>query len=306
MLNLKNKNILSISDLSKQEIIHILTVANQIKKHPKSTLLNNYIMGSCFFEPSTRTRLSFETAMLRLGGQVVGFSESGITSVKKGEALSDAIKVIGDYVDVIVIRHSLEGAVRHGAEATNVPVINGGDGANQHPTQTLLDLFTIKECQKRLNGLKVALVGDLKYGRTVHSLTQALMYFNPRFYFVAPSFLQMPDYLKSELKKKKIMFSIHDKIEEVVNDVDILYMTRIQKERFADPLEYEQMKNIFVLTADSLSRAKNNLRIMHPLPRVNEIAKDVDKTKYAYYFQQAKNGVYVRQALLGLVLGKFH
>jgi aspartate carbamoyltransferase catalytic subunit len=306
MLNLKNKNILSISDLSKQEIIHILTVANQIKKHPKPSLLNNYIMGSCFFEPSTRTRLSFETAMLRLGGQVIGFSESGITSVKKGETLSDAIKVIGDYVDVIVIRHSLEGAVRHGAEATNVPVINGGDGANQHPTQTLLDLFTIKECQKKLNGLKVALVGDLKYGRTVHSLTQALMHFNPRFHFIAPPFLQMPDYLKSELKKKKIIFSLHDKIEEIVNDVDILYMTRIQKERFADPLEYEQMKSIFVLTADSLSGVKNNLRIMHPLPRVDEIAKDVDKTKYAYYFQQAKNGVYVRQALLGLVLGKLH
>jgi len=263
-------------------------------------------MGSCFFEPSTRTRLSFESAMLKLGGQVVGFSEPGVTSIKKGESLSDTIQVIGNYVDVIVIRHPLEGAVRHSAEETKVPVINGGDGANQHPTQTLLDLFTIKECQKKLSGLKIALVGDLKYGRTIHSLTQALMYFNPCFYFVAPPSLQMPDYLISGLKKKKIVFSFHDKIEEIVNDVDIIYMTRIQKERFADLLEYEQVKNVFMLTADLLSGAKNNLRIMHPLPRVNEIAKDVDKTKYAYYFQQAKNGIYVRQALLGLVLGKLH
>jgi aspartate carbamoyltransferase catalytic subunit len=275
-----------------------------MKNSPRPRLLQGKIMGSCFFEPSTRTRLSFETAMLRLGGSITGFADPGVTSTKKGETLADSIKIIGNYVDVIAIRHPLEGAVRRAAEAAAVPVINGGDGANQHPTQTLLDLFTIKECQRKLNNLNIALVGDLKYGRTVHSLTQALTHFNPRLFFIAPESLQMPNYLTDELKDKKIKFSRHEKMEQIIKKVDILYMTRIQKERFADPLEYEQMKSVFILRAEMLNGVKNNLRVMHPLPRVGEIETDVDVTKHAYYFEQAKNGVYVREALLAMVLGK--
>lgn len=300
----KNRNILSITDLDRQDIMKILKNAESLKKTPKPALLKNKIMGSCFFEPSTRTRLSFETAMLRLGGNVTGFADPGVTSTKKGETLADSMRIIGNYVDVIAIRHPLEGAVRRGAETCAVPVINGGDGANQHPTQTLLDLFTIKECQKKLNNLSIALVGDLKYGRTVHSLTQALTHFKPRLFFVAPESLQMPRYITDELKDKKIKFSTHEKIEQVIKKVDILYMTRIQKERFADPLEYEQMKSVFVLRESMLEGVKKNLRVMHPLPRVDEIETNVDTTPHAYYFEQAKNGVYVRQALLAMVLGK--
>lgn len=304
MRNLKNRDIISITDLSKDEILHILKLAESLKKHPQTKLLEGKIMASCFFEPSTRTRLSFETAMERLGGKVMGFAESGVTSAKKGETLYDSIKIIGQYADVIAMRHPYEGAARRAAEATDKPILNGGDGANQHPTQTLLDLFTIKECQKKLGGLRVAMVGDLKYGRTTHSLAQALAHFNTRLYFVAPESLRMPEYICEELKDKKIKFSLHKKIEEVINKIDILYMTRIQGERFADPMEYERIKNVYVLNLKMLDKAGSNLKIMHPLPRVNEIATDVDKTKHAYYFEQAENGLYVRQALLGLVLGK--
>lgn len=300
----KGKDIISISELNKPEILHILKIAKELKQKPQPKLLEGKIMGSCFFEPSTRTRLSFETAVERLGGKVVGFADPGVTSAKKGETLYDAIKIIGQYVDVIAMRHPIEGAARRAAEATDKPILNGGDGSNQHPTQTLLDLFSIQECQKKLEGLDIALVGDLKYGRTTHSLAQAMEHFNAHLYFVAPDSLQMPQYLCDELKAKKVKFSLHKKIEEIVNKVDILYMTRIQGERFADPMEYERVKNTFVLNAKMLSDAKTNLRVLHPLPRVNEIATDVDKTKHAYYFEQAENGLYVRQALLGLVLGK--
>lgn len=304
MINFKNRDIISISELSKAEILQALKLAYDLKKKPQPKLLEGKIMASCFFEPSTRTRLSFETAMEKLGGKVMGFADPGVTSAKKGETLYDAMRIIGQYADVIAMRHPYEGAARRAAEATDKPILNGGDGANQHPTQTLLDLFTIKECQKKLEGLRVALVGDLKYGRTTHSLAQALTHFNARLHFVAPESLQMPEYIREELKQNKIKFSLHKKIEEVINKVDILYMTRIQEERFADPMEYERVKNVYVLDAKMLAKAKTNLKIMHPLPRVNEIATDVDKTKYAYYFEQAENGLYVRQALLGLVLGK--
>ncbi|HBU06991.1 MAG TPA: aspartate carbamoyltransferase [Candidatus Magasanikbacteria bacterium] len=303
-LNFKGRDIISISELTKPEMLHILKIARELKQKPQPKLLENKVMGSCFFEPSTRTRLSFETAMNRLGGKVVGFADPGVTSAKKGETLYDAIKIIGQYVDVVAMRHPIEGAARRASEATDKPILNGGDGANQHPTQTLLDLFTIQECQKKLEGLEIALVGDLKYGRTTHSLAQALVHFNAKLYFVAPDNLQMPEYICDELKAKKVKFSLHKKIEEVVNKVDILYMTRIQGERFADPMEYERVKNVFILKAKMLDKAKPNLRIMHPLPRVNEITTDVDATKHAYYFEQAENGLYVRQALLGLVLGK--
>jgi len=304
MPNFKSRSIISITDLSKSDILHVLKYAEEIKKKPQLDLLKNKIMASCFFEPSTRTRLSFETAMEKLGGQVMGFSQAGVTSAKKGESTYDAMKIIGQYADVIAMRHPLEGAARRASEATNKPVLNGGDGANQHPTQTLLDLFTMKECQKKLSNLSIALIGDLKYGRTVHSLAEALTHFNARLYFVAPENLQMPSHICDHLKKQKIKFSFHDKIEHIINKVDIAYMTRIQKERFGDPIEYEKVKDIYVLTAEMLDKTKPNLKIMHPLPRVNEIATDVDNTKYAYYFEQAENGLYVRQALLGLVLGK--
>jgi len=303
-IDFKGKSIISINDLSKSEMLHILKHAEELKKKPQPALLKNKVMASCFFEPSTRTRLSFETAMERLGGSVMGFADGKVSSAKKGETTWDAMKIIGGYADVIAMRHPLEGAARRSSEATNKPVLNGGDGANQHPTQTLLDLFSIKECQKKLSGLTVAIAGDLKYGRTTHSLAQALAKFNTRLYFVAPDELQMPKYIQEELKKAGVKFSLHDKIENIVNKVDILYMTRIQAERFADQMEYERVKNAFILTASMLSKVKPNMRVMHPLPRVNEIDIDVDKTNHAYYFEQAENGLYTRQALLGLTLGK--
>lgn len=303
-MNFKNRDIISINDLTKAEILEVLKVAKDLKQKPRPKLLDGFVMGSCFFEPSTRTRLSFETAMERLGGKVIGFADPGVTSAKKGESLYDAIKIIGQYADVIAMRHPLEGAARRAAEATDKPILNGGDGANQHPTQTLLDLFTIAECQKKLNNLEIALVGDLKYGRTVHSLAQALCHFGARLHFVAPDALQMPSYICEELKAKKVKFSLHQKIEQIINKVDVLYMTRIQGERFADPADYERVKNAFILKAGLLKGAKNNLRILHPLPRVNEITTEVDKTKHAYYFEQAENGLFVREALLALVLGK--
>lgn len=302
--NLKGRDIISISELSKAEILTILDKAKKLKQKPEPKLLDGYVLGSCFFEPSTRTRLSFETAMKKLGGSVVGFADPGVTSTKKGESLYDSIKIIGQYVDVIAMRHPLEGSARRAAEATDKPIINGGDGANQHPTQTLLDLFTIQECQGKIENLKIAIVGDLKYGRTTHSLAQALMNFHAKLYFVAPESLQMPEHICNELKNKKITFSRHENIEEIIDEVDILYMTRIQGERFPDPMEYERIKNVFVLKESMLTNVKKNMCVLHPLPRVNEITIDVDNTKHAYYFEQAENGLYVRQALLALTLGK--
>lgn len=301
-MNFFGRDIISISDLSKDEILYLLEFAGKLKKRPQPNLLQNKVMGSCFFEPSTRTRLSFETAMQRLGGRVVGFADPNVTSSKKGETLHDTIKIIGQYTDVIVIRHKLEGAARRAAESTDVPVVNAGDGSNQHPTQTLLDLFTIQETQKKLEGLKIAMVGDLKYGRTVHSLASALSHFKSKLFFVAPSSLQMPQYICDELKEKKIPFTFHEKIEEIIRKVDILYMTRIQEERFPDKLEYEKLKDVYILTPKLLNGVKQNLRILHPLPRVNEIDPLLDSSPHAYYFQQAQNGLYVRQALIASIL----
>lgn len=298
------RDIISVPEFSQADITAVLKHATDLKKKPQPKLLENKVMGSCFFEPSTRTRLSFETAMQRLGGRVVGFADPAVSSASKGETLYDGMKIIGQYVDVIAMRHPLEGAARRAAEATDKPILNGGDGSNQHPTQTLLDLFTIKECQKKLTGLKIAMVGDLKYGRTVHSLLQALKFFQPTLYFVAPKFLQMPEHLIRELDALKIKYYFKDSLEEVTRTVDVLYMTRIQKERFSDIVEYEKAKNMFILDATMLRGAKPNLRVLHPLPRVGEIKPDVDETPHAYYFQQAENGLFVRQALLGLVLGK--
>ncbi|SHH94059.1 aspartate carbamoyltransferase [Ferrimonas marina] len=301
---LYQKHIISIAELSRAELELIVETAGALKAEPNPTLLQNKVVASCFFEPSTRTRLSFETAIQRLGGSVIGFDNDGNTSLaKKGETLSDSVQVISSYVDAFVMRHPQEGAARLASECANgKPIINGGDGANQHPTQTLLDLFSIYETQGRLDNLNVAFVGDLKYGRTVHSLTQALAKFdNVTFHFIAPEVLAMPDYICEELDEAGIAYHLHTSMESVIPQLDVLYMTRVQKERF-DESEYAHVKSAYILTAKLLEGARGNLKVLHPLPRVDEITTDVDVTPHAYYFQQAENGVYARQALLALVL----
>ncbi|MDT9587210.1 MAG: aspartate carbamoyltransferase [Candidatus Arsenophonus melophagi] len=300
------RDIISIHDLKREDLLTILKVANALKNHPKPDLLKYKVIASCFFEASTRTRISFETAIHRLGASVVGFSDSNNTSFgKKGETLADTISVISKYVDAIVIRHPQEGASHLAAQCSGqVPVINAGDGANQHPTQTILDLFTIQEVHGCLNNLHIAMVGDLKYGRTIHSLIQALSKFdNNRFYFLAPAALSMPDYLLFLLEEKGITYSLHDNIEAILPELDILYITRVQKERL-NPLEYSNIKVKFILTSHKLKNAKPGMKILHPLPRIDEITTDVDNTSHAYYFQQAGNGIYSRQALLALILNK--
>lgn len=304
--SLYKKHIISISELSRQELELIVQTAGQLKAEPKPELIKNKVVASCFFEPSTRTRLSFETAIQRIGGNVIGFDNGGNTSLaNKGETLADSVQIITSYVDAFVMRHPQEGAARLASEFSNgVPVINAGDGSNQHPTQTLLDLFTLYETQGRLDNLNVAFVGDLKYGRTVHSLAQALAKFdNNRFFFVAPDALAMPDYICEELDEAGVEYSLHSDMESVIPELDILYMTRVQKERF-DPSEYLHIKSAFVLTASMLENARENMKVLHPLPRVDEITTDVDKTPHAYFFQQANNGVYAREALLALVLNE--
>jgi aspartate carbamoyltransferase catalytic subunit len=302
---MKGGDIVSIKELSKKEIIEILKRAEEMKRSHPGPLLEGHLMASCFFEPSTRTRLSFEAAMRRLGGNVMGFSEPTALATQKGESLYDSMKIIGLYCDIIVMRHPLEGSARQAALATEKPVINAGDGANEHPTQTLVDLFTIRECQQqRLEGLNIALVGDLLYGRTAHSLALALRLFSSRLYFVSPPSLAMPDTICQSLKQEGIPFSLHQSIDEIIDKVDILYMTRVQKERFAHQEEYLKVKDHFILTPQMLERGQKHLKVLHPLPRVNEIEKSVDETPYAYYFPQAENGIYVRQALLAMLLGK--
>lgn len=298
------KNILSMKEMQKNDIVSILTRARQFKQNPPDKILKGSIMASCFYEPSTRTRLSFESAMRKMGGEVIGFSEGATTSSQKGESLYDAMKIIGYYSDLIVLRHPLEGAARQAAKATDKPVINAGDGANEHPTQTLLDLFTIQECQGKLEGLNIAFVGDLLYGRTVHSLALALRHFHARLFFIAPQVLAMPDSICLELRRAGIPFSFHKSIEEVIGRCDILYMTRIQQERFGSQEEYERLKGHFVLTRETLAWAREHLRVLHPLPRLSEIDFEVDDTPYAYYFKQAENGLYTRQAILAMLMGK--
>ncbi len=304
--SLYQKNIISIPELSRSELELIVETAGRLKAEPNPELLKNKVVASCFFEPSTRTRLSFETAIQRLGGTVIGFDNGSNTSLaKKGETLSDSVQVIASYVDAFVMRHPQEGAARLASEFSNgVPIINGGDGANQHPTQTLLDLFSIYETQGTLDNLNVAFVGDLKYGRTVHSLTQALAKFNNiKFYFIAPDVLAMPDYICEDLDEAGIEYQVLREMDSVISELDILYMTRVQKERF-DESEYAHIKSAYILDTTTLKNAKPNLKVLHPLPRVDEISVDVDKTPHAYYFQQAENGVYAREALLALVLNK--
>lgn len=298
------KHIISINDLSREDLELVLDTAASLKANPQPELLKHKVIASCFFEASTRTRLSFESSMHRLGASVVGFADGSNTSLgKKGETLADTISVISTYVDAIVMRHPQEGAARLATEFSGgIPVLNAGDGANQHPTQTLLDLFTIRETQGRLDNINIAMVGDLKYGRTVHSLAQALAKFKGnRFYFIAPDALAMPGYILSLLEEKGIEYSLHESIDDVVPELDILYMTRVQKERL-DPSEYANVKAQFILRAADLAHAQPHLKVLHPLPRVDEITSEVDKTPYAWYFQQAGNGIFARQALLALVL----
>lgn len=300
---MKNKNLVSIDDYTKEEQIRILDLAEGFEAKPVQNILDGYVVATLFFEPSTRTRLSFESAASRLGAQVIGFSEASSSSVSKGESLNDTILTVSNYADIIVMRHPREGSARYASEVSPVPIINAGDGANQHPTQTLLDMYSIRKTQGRLENLQIAFVGDLKYGRTVHSLTFAMCNFNATFHLVSPEELKLPSYVKRKIKENKLDYFQYTDISEVIPLVDILYMTRIQKERFSDPIEYEKVKNAYILRNDMLQGAKPAMRVLHPLPRVNEIEKDVDANPMAYYFQQAQNGVYVRQALLASILG---
>ncbi len=295
---------MSIKDFSKRDILAVLKQAGEMEVMPraqKAKILENKVIASLFFEPSTRTRLSFETAIQNLGGRVIGFADAGVSSTKKGESLSDSIRTVAGYCDAIVMRHYIEGAARRAAEVSRVPVLNGGDGANQHPTQTLLDLYTIQKAFGRIYGLTIGLLGDLKYGRTVHSLAVALTKFdNIKLVFISPEMLKMPHHVKTEIKDK-VFFKETANLERYLPKLDLLYATRIQKERFPDPTEYEKVKDAFVLDLSVLEGAQKHLKIMHPLPRVNEINPELDATEHAIYFEQARNGVPVREALLYLL-----
>ncbi len=300
---MKNKSLVSINDYSKEEQERILDLAQEFEQEPVQNILKDHVIASLFFEPSTRTRLSFESAVNRLGGKIVGFSEAGSTSVKKGESLRDTILTVANYSDLIVMRNPVEGSARFASEISSVPLINAGDGANQHPTQTLLDLYSIRKTQGSLDNLHIAMVGDLKYGRTIHSLVIALCNFNTTFHLVSPVELKLPSSVKMHIKEKNLAYHQYTEMDEVIPQVDVLYMTRIQRERFSDPLEYERIKNAYNLHRDMIQHTKENFKVLHPLPRVNEININVDNSPKAYYFEQALNGVFVRQALITSILG---
>jgi aspartate carbamoyltransferase catalytic subunit len=300
---MKNRSLVSIDDFSKDEILEILDLAGDFEKQPVRKLLERKVIATLFFEPSTRTRLSFESAINRLGGKIVGFSDASSSSVSKGETLHDTIKMVSSYSDLIVMRHPVEGSARYASEIASVPVINAGDGANQHPTQTLLDLYSIRKTQGKLDNLNIFMVGDLKYGRTVHSLIMAMSRWNATFNFISPEELRMPDEFKLYLENMGLKYYEHTDFTDIISKADIIYMTRVQKERFSDPIEYEKVKNVYVLRNSMLMNTKSNMRILHPLPRVNEIHPDVDANPKAYYFEQALNGVFTRQAILCTLLG---
>lgn len=293
------KDLISITDYSKEEYLKIMKLAAEFEENPNQDLLKGKVVASLFFEPSTRTRLSFETAINRLGGKIIGFADPESSSASKGETLHDTIKMVSNYADLIVMRHPLEGAARYAAEISPIPVINAGDGANQHPTQTLLDMYSILKTQGTLDNMNIFMVGDLKYGRTVHSLLQAMSEFeNPIFNFIAPKMLEMPPTYKLFLNEKGIRFFEHEEFTDIISEADIIYMTRVQKERFSDPIEYEKVKNVYILRNEMLEKTKSNMKILHPLPRVNEIHTDVDSNDKAYYFPQALNGVFTREAII--------
>lgn len=297
-------SLVTIANLSKEKIMYLIEMAQAFEKNPNRKILDGKVVATLFFEPSTRTRLSFETAANRLGARVIGFTDPKVTSSSKGETLKDTIMMVSNYADIIVMRHYLEGAARYASEVSPVPIINAGDGANQHPSQTMLDLYSIYKTQGTLENLNIYLVGDLKYGRTVHSLIMAMRHFNPTFHFIAPKELAMPEEYKLYCKENGIRFEEHEDFnEDAISGADILYMTRVQRERFTDLMEYERVKDVYILKAAMLRKARENMRILHPLPRVNEIAYDVDANPHAYYFEQAHNGLFAREALICDSLG---
>jgi len=300
---MENKHLVSITDFSREEIFRILDLAAEFEENPNQNLLNSKVIATLFFEPSTRTRLSFESAISRLGGKYIGFTDASSSSVSKGESLKDTIMTVANYSDMIIMRHPIEGSARWASEVSKVPIVNAGDGANQHPTQTLLDLYSIRKTQGTLDNLNIFFVGDLKYGRTVHSLLQAMSMFNTTYNFISPIELQIPNEYKMFLDKKGLKYYEHRDFSEIIPHADIIYMTRIQRERFSDPMEYEKTKNSYVLKKNMLENAKSNMKVLHPLPRVNEIHTDVDDDARAYYFTQALNGVYTRQAIITHILG---
>lgn len=301
---MEKHNFVTIANLSKEQLLYLIEMAQEFEQHPNRELLKGKVVATLFFEPSTRTRLSFETAANRLGARVIGFSDAKVSSVTKGETLKDTILMVSNYADVIVMRHFIEGAAQYASEVAPVPIINAGDGAHMHPSQCLLDLYSIYKTQGTLENLNIYLVGDLKYGRTVHSLIMAMRFFNPTFHFIAPKELAMPQEYKLYCKEHNIKFQEHTAFnEKVIADADILYMTRVQKERFSDLMEYERVKNVYILKNEMLSNVKPNMKILHPLPRVNEIAYDVDNNPHAYYIQQARNGLYARESIFSYCLG---
>lgn len=301
---MEKHDFVTIADLSKEKIMYLMNMTQAFEMHPNREILKGKVVATLFFEPSTRTRLSFETAANRLGARVIGFSDAKVTSATKGETLKDTILMVSNYADVIVMRHHIEGAAQYASEIAPVPIVNAGDGAHQHPSQCLLDLYSIYKTQGTLENLNIYLVGDLKYGRTVHSLIMAMRHFNPTFHFIAPEELAMPEEYKLYCRQHGIKYIEHtDFNEDVIAGADIIYMTRVQKERFSDLMEYERVKDVYILKNDMLGKAKENMKILHPLPRVNEIAYDVDENPHAYYIQQAQNGLYAREAILCDVLG---
>ena len=304
MAQLRQKDVLRSDQFSKEEIDLIIETARRyeraIERGERLEEMRGKILSTLFYEPSTRTRLSFEAAMLRLGGQVISVAEAKSSSAAKGESLHDTIKTVEGYADVIVLRHPQIGAAAEAAKATSRPVLNAGDGAGQHPTQSLLDLYTILKEQRKVDGLTIALAGDLKNGRTVHSLALLLANYDVRFLFVAPNTLRMPIEILDKVKEKGVNVAESEDLEDAVHQADVLYMTRIQRERFEDPSEYDRLKDAYVLKNSMIPGAKPNLSIMHPLPRVNEIATDVDGFGGAAYFRQAANGIPIRMALLVL------
>ena len=297
-------SLVTIANLSKEKIMYLIEMAQAFEKNPNRKILDGKVVATLFFEPSTRTRLSFETAANRLGARVIGFTDPKVTSSSKGETLKDTIMMVSNYADIIVMRHYLEGAARYASEVSPVPIINAGDGANQHPSQTMLDLYSIYKTQGTLENLNIYLVGDLKYGRTVHSLIMAMRHFNPTFHFIAPKELAMPEEYKLYCKENGIRFEEHEDFnEEVISGADILYMTRVQRERFFNEEDYLRLKDSYILTPEKLRNAKKDLCILHPLPRVNEISVAVDDDPRACYFKQVRNGRFIRMALILKLLG---
>lgn len=301
---MEKHNFVDIKSFDKQQLLYLIEMAREFERFPNRELLKGRVIATLFYEPSTRTRLSFETAANRLGARIIGFTDAKVSSASKGETLKDTILMVSNYADIIVMRHHIEGAAQYAAEVAPVPIVNAGDGAHQHPSQCLLDLYSIAQTQGTLENLDICLVGDLKYGRTVHSLLMAMRHFNPTFHFIAPKELAMPEEYKIFCSQNGIRFEEHhDFTPEIISQADILYMTRVQRERFSDLMEYEQVKNVYILRSDMLTDARENMKILHPLPRVNEIAYDVDENQHAYYIQQAKNGLFARQAIFAHCLG---